>query len=326
MNNLDYSLRQDSEEAFVLNAKYLCGMSREDAVIKWRNFHNNGKYVVCESRKGFEGGRMFLRIVTSTMSDAMRKSGWWDTFTIATFPVPCGIWLCKIKTHRIDRNGFLNMIVEPVAEFPKMKFHFVFEDTNGTWNSPAIHLMFGGKNFLSDYKFPQFRDSNFAEFRKRFPQYAELMGDALREAVLRDWLRGDVELKEIEDALNEKTEWEKLVRKVQVAVAYGVTKTEFPSHPNFAEKIVMPENSASWFNSQKVGYGEVEDYIRRNMESYEGLVRDGKIEPVTSDYPLDQVEAVLAYRKSRNGWKNWQRRKPERRRLLKKKGKADICI
>ena len=39
MNNLDYSLRQDSEEAFVLNAKYLCGMSREDAVIKWRNFH-----------------------------------------------------------------------------------------------------------------------------------------------------------------------------------------------------------------------------------------------------------------------------------------------
>lgn len=320
MNNLDYSLQYDAEEVFVLNAKHLCGMSREDAVIKWRNFHNNGKYVVCESRKGFEGGRMFIRIVTSTMSDAMRKGGWWDTFTIATFPVPYGIWLCKIKTHRIDRNGFLNMIVEPVAEFPEMKFHFVFEDTNGTWNSPAIHLMFGGKNFLSGYKFPQFRNSNFAEFRKRFPQYAELTGDALREAVLRDWLRGDVELKEIEDALNEKTEWEKLVRKVQVAVAYGVTKTEFPSHPNFAEKIVRSENSASWFNSQKVGYGEVEDYIRRNMESYEDLVRDGKIEPVTSDYPLDQVEAVLAYRKEQKRLEKLAKKEARKKKAAEKGG------
>ena len=295
----DYSLRNDGEGGFVVNAMHFLKMEEADAVVLYRNTHNKGRYVICESRKGFEGGRMFIRVVTSTMSDALRKKGWWNTFTISKFSVPCGIWLCRIDSYRVDSNGFVNMIVEPIAEFPEVKFHFAFEENNGTWNSPAIHFMFGGKNFMPEYRFPQIRKSNFAEFRKRFPQYAELTGDALRDAVLRDWLRGDVELKELEDALNTKTDWENLVRRVQTAVAYGVTKGEFPEHPNFAEKVARPENSALWgrTSSRLIGYKEVEDYLRRNIESYRDLVRDGKMEPIDSDEPLDQIEAVLVYRK-----------------------------
>lgn len=158
------------------------------------------------------------------------------------------------------------------------------------------------------------------EFRKRFPQYAELTGDALREAALRDWLRGDVELKEIEDALNTKTDWENLVKRVQTAVAYGVTKGEFPGHPNFAEKVARPENSTSWLGSGIIGYREVEDYLRRNMWSYKDLVRDGKMEPIDSDDPLDQIEAVLVYRKEQKRLEKLAKKEARKKKAAEKKG------
>ena len=64
----------------------------------------------------------------------------------------------------------------------------------------------------------------------------------------------------------------------------------------------------------------MEDYIRRNMESYKDLVRDGKIEPVTSDYPLDQVEAVLAYRKEQKRLEKLAKKEARKKKAAEKKG------
>ena len=64
----------------------------------------------------------------------------------------------------------------------------------------------------------------------------------------------------------------------------------------------------------------MEDYIRRNMESYKDLVRDGKIEPVTSDYPLDQVEAVLAYRKEQKRLAKLSKKEARKKKAAEKKG------
>ena len=64
----------------------------------------------------------------------------------------------------------------------------------------------------------------------------------------------------------------------------------------------------------------MEDYIRRNMESYKDLARDGKIEPVTSDYPLDQVEAVLAYRKEQKRLEKLAKKEARKKKAAEKKG------
>ena len=46
-----------------------------------------------------------------------------------------------------------------------------------------------------------------------------------------------------------------------------------------------------------IGYQEVEDYIERNVDSYERMVKEGVIEKVESDFPLDKIEAMLEYRR-----------------------------
>lgn len=56
------------------------------------------------------------------------------------------------------------------------------------------------------------------------------------------------------------------------------------------------------------------------------IVRYGKIEPVISDYPLDQVEAVLAYRKEQKRLEKLAKREARKKKAAEKKGKADICI
>ena len=56
------------------------------------------------------------------------------------------------------------------------------------------------------------------------------------------------------------------------------------------------------------------------MESYKDLVRDGKIEPVASDYPLDQVEAVLAYRKEQKRLEKLAKKEARKKKAAEKRG------
>lgn len=300
MKNMILNINDMQEAEYVINAAYAYHLkTAAEATAEWRSVHHKGKFVICESRKGYTDGRMFIRIVTHTSSEQIKKKGWWDTFTISEFPVSTGLWLCKVKKYRVDSNGYLNMIVEPVTEIPELKHGMLFQDKNGTWNSPAINLMFGGGRFLWEYDFLQTQELNLTELRKRFPRYAKQNTvNRLRDAVLYDWLRGDITLEEIESALNEPSDYKKFIKRIQTSVANHTTREDFPNHPIFAEKIALSDNSASrLFGKGFIGYREVQEYVERNVRSYNELVREQKLTPIDSDDLLDKIEAVLAYRK-----------------------------
>lgn len=296
---LDINNMQEPE--YVVAAMHYRGVAEAEATAEWRSCHYKNRFVICESRKGYECGRMFIRVMTDSFLDALKKAGWWNVFTLSKYPVSYGLWLCKVQTYRVDHNGYLNMVVDPMVEFPKMKWENLANRHSEIWESKAINFMFGGeRRFLPGYEFKQYgRANNVSELKKRYPKYGTKSRNELRDAVLFDWLRGDITIDEIEDALNEFTDYEKFIRRVQTAVANGTVKEEFPEYPLFAEKIVRSENSTSRLLGKGfIGFNEVKDYIDRNVMSYNDLVKEQKLVPVESDDPLDKIEAVLIYRKN----------------------------
>ena len=152
-------------------------MTFEEYEVNRLNETNKGKYVICESREGF-GSRMFIRTVTNIFTDGMRKKGWWDTFTLSTHKVSLGLWLCSVVEYRLDKNNYINLIVEPITPMPELKFHVLFGNLDGTWNSPAVELMVG-INFISQYiSYSSFRDPNVDELIKRYIATGEPMDKA----------------------------------------------------------------------------------------------------------------------------------------------------
>lgn len=257
-------------------------MTFEEYEVNRLNDYNKGKYVICESREGF-GSRMFIRTVTNIFTDGMRKKGWWDTFTLSTHEVSLGLWLCSVIEYKLDKNGYINLKVDPIVPVPELKFHLMFEDINGSWNSPAIELMVG-RGFISQYQFYSFRNLNIEELKKRYPKYAEL--DNFNIELLKDWLKEEITLKEIEDALNTKTSYEELLDKLFVACCYSDRNKDFAEYPLSIKKIKLNCHYKR----------DIDDYIQRNLLSYQDLVRDKKLEPIHDDNPMAVLEYLLQYR------------------------------
>ena len=65
----------------------------------------------------------------------------------------------------------------------------------------------------------------------------------------------------------------------------------------------------------------MKNYILRNTKSYEDLVKEGRISPVDSDDPLDQIEAVICYR---NEEKVREKQARKEARLAKKAAKKAV--
>ncbi len=295
--NYETMIQLYDEGNFVFHATIELGVPENKAIADWRNTHRVGKYVICESRSEEKRKckRLYIRNVTNTFLDAYKKNGWWNTFTLCENDVPTGLWLCVTREFRIDKNGYVNMIVDAVAPIPELKKHFFLEAKEGSWNSPAIKLMLGSGKFLPEYEFQTYNNLNVDELRNRFQKYANLEYSELCDAVLKDWLAEKISLTEIENALNEKTPYEKMVISVQMAIAKGTIEKDFSQYPLFAKKISRTENHEGLFHNT-VGYYKVESYIERNVCSYYDLVANGEMVEIESDYPLDIVEAVLEYR------------------------------
>lgn len=257
-------------------------MTFEEYEVNRLNKTNKGKYVICESREGF-GSRMFIRTVTNVFTDGMRKKGWWDTFTISTHEVSLGLWLCSVVEYKLDKNNYINLIVEPITPVPELKFHVLFGNLDGTWNSPAVELMIG-INFIPQYRsYSSFRDPNVDELIKRYPKYKDTN---VSKELLKDWLREEITLEEIEDALNTKTNYEELLDKLFVACCYSDRNKDFIEYPLSIKKIKL--------NCQYKR--DIDDYIQRNLFSYQQLVRDKKLEPIHDDNPMAVLEYLLQYR------------------------------
>ena len=284
------------ENTFVLYAISI-GKNENEARVDWRNIRNKNKYVICESREGYDNGRMFIRTLTNSFTDYYNKLGWWNTFTISTKVVDYGMWLCSIQNYRLDKKGYINMIVSPIIKVPTLKVHQLFNTFNGTWNSPAIQLMLSGSNkFLSEYNFPVYRTPNVDEIYKRFPQYANLSYYDMCVNMLHDWLNNKITLEAIEEAINTLNPFESLIKSLSISIAHRTVEQDYSNYPLLAKKLTNIDNFTGLFDS--IDPAKVQDYIERNVYSYLDLVRDGKIQEINSDEPLDKVETVLAYRKA----------------------------
>jgi hypothetical protein len=282
-------------------------MDRTKATAAWRNEHNKGKYVLCETRPEHGNNRLFIRTMTDNISDAMSKRGWWKTFTLSKEPVAEGLWLCEIEYYRTDKNGYLMMIVKTVKKVPKIAQSMLWHDENGTWNSPAIHMMVVNcRKFLSDYNFSEYRHGNIDAFLKAFPQYNKENitlnnnFEKMCHAVLMDWLDEKIKLKEIEDALNMPTEYESLLSMIRNSILKDKFDPEFEAkYPNFVKKIRLSENHGEksiFWDYEVLSTRKIDDYITRNAYSYDDAVNAGKIKENNAETILDKVEAILQYR------------------------------
>lgn len=297
----DFALKVSENEPF--DAAY---NTYDDAVIDWKNFHYKGKYLITESREGYDDGRMFIRVSTNMMTDALAKSGWWNTFCYAKQPVEKGYWLSQIIEYKRDRNGHENVIVKPVNKFPDIKHSALFRE-NGTWESIAMEFLVNkSRLFHQQYIVKSSSTPNYKALRERFPEYAECELDDIARNLLRRWLSGEIEFKDIDDALNKKTPYEELVWSIMYAIRDNTLNKKFHQYPLFCSKIVKDENHTFGAENSLISYYAVDGYIKDRHTAYINLVNEGKIERddtlfetcitwESNNGALDPVEKVLEY-------------------------------
>lgn len=297
MNKYELNKSILSESMFSLYAQAEEDKSYLEAIVDWRNCNHKGKYIICESRAGYENGRMFIRIVNNSIVDSSTKEGWWNTFTISTKVVPVGLWLCSIDHYKTDRNGYLNVVVTPIVAVPELKFHYMFEKIDNTWNSPAIAIMVNGCGmFLPEYQIHEFRMPNMDVFYEKFPQYKDMNYRDMCKALLFDWINDKVELSAIEEAINTLNSHELLLKNIRESILRKTIEKDFSEYPLFAKKIAHPDNCKGPLLN--VDPDRISDYLDRNAFTFDMYVKEGKIEPIKSNYVLDKVEALLKYRKN----------------------------
>ena len=274
--------------------------------IDLKNSKYKGKYLITESREGYDDGRMFIRIPTNRISDAYSKAGWWNVFCYAKHPVEKGYWLSQIIEFKEDRNGYENVVVKPVSKFPELGHSALFRE-DGTWESIAIEFLVN----KSDLFYPQYitrsnSNPNYRALMERFPEYAEYGFRDVARNLLRLWIDGEIEIKDIENALNEKTQYENLVWSIMYAIRDNNLNEKFPQYPLFCSKIVKDENHTLGAIDSLISYHAIDSYIKDRHRAYVNLVNEGKIEMDSNlfetcitwepnDGALDPVEKVLEY-------------------------------
>jgi len=290
----------------MINSEELAKEIINKTIIDLKNFKYKGKYLITESREGYDDGRMFIRIPTNRISDAYSKAGWWNVFCYAKHPVEKGYWLSQIIEFKEDRNGYENVVVKPVSKFPELGHSALFRE-DGTWESIAIEFLVN----KSDLFYPQYitrsnSNPNYRALMERFPEYAEYGFRDVARNLLRLWIDGKIEIKDIENALNEKTQYENLVWSIMYAIRDNNLNEKFPQYPLFCSKIVKDENHTLGVSNSLISYHAIDRYIKDRHAAYVNLVNEGKIEMndylfetcVTwepNDGALDPVEKVLEY-------------------------------
>lgn len=157
-------------------------------------------------------------------------------------------------------------------------------------------MMVVSEAFLREYAFSAhgiIHEPNFDELKKRFSIFDGLTAKEIGEKALYMYLNNEVAMEEIEECLDTPNDWGKLIPNVSCAVLRGNAERLYgDKYPLFAKKVSHNvENGYSFITECNT-----ENYIRRQMDYYAELLKDGKVEPVVGDV-LDIVEAALAYRK-----------------------------
>lgn len=275
-----------------------------------------GRLVVCDARKE-NSTRMYIHRL-SRIDDIFMKDGWWDTFTISEKPCrKTGYYLCRIKEFRIDRNGYLNMVVIPL--------HHLGTDID--MDSDAWKY-FGNRGFFTNYyqSIGYYRTRyNVAALHKLFADdikkieknEKECLGDdyicadkEIAEFILERFIAGDITLKDIDKALDEKDDLEKLADDLNLNLErYGTSEKNryTEDYPLLVKKIPVEDHGIL------KGYYTADctmRYLKRKNYEYTHLNLGSETEL------LRRVEAVLEY------WAEKKAKEKEAKKLARKQRKA----
>lgn len=275
-----------------------------------------GRLVVCDARE-VNTTRMYIHRLDS-LDDVLKKDGWWDTFTISEKTcIETGYYLCRIKDFRIDRNGFLNMVVMPLhnlgTDIDMDSDAWKYFGSNGLFTN---HYRAKG-GYHTRYNVPALHQL-FAEDIARIKRHEkERLGDnyicadkKIAEFIMEKFLAGDITLADIDTALDEKDDLEKLADDLNLNLkrfALGEKNGYAKDYPLLAKK--LPQEDQGILK----GYYTTDctmRYLKRKNHEYTHLNLGNETEL------LKRVEAVLEY------WEEKKAKEKEAKRLARKQRKA----
>lgn len=219
-----------------------------------------GKYIVTELKES--GTRMFVHRMNSFVS-AANKDGWWDTFCLSSNKcINTGFYICRIEKFRIDRNGFLNMLVSPLKFIGEN-----IDEDDVIWYYFARTRLFSSKYILN-----KSFNCNIDNLYKHFQEDDTIIFDKL--------LNNDTSLEEINNLLLEKTDDEKLSEDINRNLKKYAEK-----YPLLAKKLPYSTSLGAPYRSDY----DTLWYLRRKNNEYDSLNLGDE-----TDF-LKRVEYVLQY-------------------------------
>lgn len=289
--NLFARTREEHEE----NAKWFAKTNIEEL-----NKEEVGRYILCKSEDKTTS-RMFINRF-STFSPEL-KDGWWDTFTLSSKPLEhAGFYICKIDQFKIDKNGFLMMIVTPE------KYLDVVNEESTAWKYFTMSDCFTRTYDFSKFIHPKRFNISYLHGRYAsdvvlddtvgyMKQYAKLILDKL--------FNGEISIRDIEIALDERTEIEKVAIDLNSNISSYAEK-----YPLLARK--LPKERTIFENAEYTTENTIK-YLGLNLYSYNNL----NLNTAASDDILDKVEAVLQH------WEGKKEREKAERKQRRKEKKAN---
>ena len=289
--------------------------------MEWGNVHEVGKLLICKSREE-NATRLFIQDVTNLGDNIKKKEGWWNTFTLSNKPINQGLWLCKVVKYKLDRNHFLNLIVEPLQPIDYVKYHTFFETKNGTWNSIAFYYMINKSElFLDEYNFPHYsiNTPNEEMLFEKFPNLKGLSYKDMGMEMLNMYLTNKATLKDFEDALNTLNEEDSLANILwTIAIQENAPIEIQKKYPTLVRKTIARKKSFSAL----YGLSDIHLFIIDQVNNYNKLLNEGLIQKETT--LISCVEASLAYEQKKYDALKEARKVEKKANRLAKKNKKNI--
>ena len=198
-------------------------MARESGIFALEkdrlNKTEKGKFVICKCKEK-NSSRLFLHRL-SHIYTSMTKEGWWDTFTIGTKKCKYdGYYLCEIVEFRLDKNGWLNLLVNPKyclggyinEESSSWKFFMSSGLFSKEYVIPSKNLSsrLNVSNLLSHYseKYDKYLEDN----KEYYEKYGTLQAPA--KFFVEMFINDEIELEDMDILLEEKFDDEKIIEEI----------------------------------------------------------------------------------------------------------------
>jgi len=209
-----------------------------------------GKFVLCYAKEE-DTTRLFIHQFNRWTS-AFTKEGWWDTFTVSRKSCANkGFYLCQIEKFRLDKDGYLNMIV-----FPNKYLGETIDEDATAWD----YLNMSGK-FTREYKSTQRRSRfNITNLERTFKEKFEESGYPTMESfIFSEFMTSGITLDEISIALEEKYDIEKLADDInknieKYAEKYPLLVKKLPKEEFYGHMIYTTSNTVNYLENKSIEY------------------------------------------------------------------------